>query len=134
MPPERLIMPPTQAPYDVFEIVPDSGIQFLSFKFNINAGEDLWREFSARKLTDNKSPDGTVPVEFHPGENDPDADPKIRARPTDESYTIEKKAAVEAFLNRWIPVPFLARHQGVDQGKDILEVGPSNWARLRISP
>jgi hypothetical protein len=117
-------------------LVPHSGIQFVVLGFNLTTSAKVSREFFGRKRLDQRRPDGTVPMELLPAwnETDPDGEPPYIQTADDEDYVVSKEKAVETFLDQWFPVPFLAVRPGLDeQGEEILEAGPLNWVRAKIS-
>lgn len=122
---------------EVMRIVPHSGLQFLKFDFNLDAGPRFSRPFIEHKLIDKAEPDGDFPVELWPGWNDddPDAAPPFAAKSTDSVYDISKQKALEPFLSRWVPVPYLAVQPRRDQlNRDLFHLGPTNWCRVRVTP
>jgi hypothetical protein len=122
---------------EIIRIVPHSGLQFLVFDFDIDAGPRFSRSFIEHKRLDEIGPDGTFPVELRPGWNDddPDAEPPFTATSTDAVYDISKQKALEPFLSRWVPLPYLAVQSRRDTlGRDLFHQGPTNWCRVRIAP
>ena len=116
---------------ETIKLVPHSGIQFVRFSFDFENTPRFSRPFIEHRET---PASGTPKVELRPGWNDdiPENDPPFVASGTDNSYDISKQKALEPFLNRWVPVPFLASQQGQDdQGRE--QLGPTNWARVRVS-
>jgi hypothetical protein len=95
---------------EIIRIVPHSGVQFLVLDFDLESGPRFSRPFVEHKRLDEVDADGSFPVELRPGWNDddPDADPPFAAKATDSVYDISKQKALEPFLSRWVPVPFLA--------------------------
>ena len=128
----------TSRPYaDVIRIVPHSGLQFLTYEFNIDQVPRFSRPFIEHKLLDQVEPDGTFPVELRPGWNDddPEGAPPFAAKSTDSVYDVSKQKALEPFLSRWVPLPFLAVQPRRDAlGRDMFHRGPTNWCRVRVSP
>lgn len=121
---------------ETMRLVPHSGIQFISLGFNLETSPRFSRAFIGRKRIDERKPDGSVPIELLPGwnEDDPDSDPPFEPAGEDDDYTVSKEKAVGTFVDRWIPVPFLGVRPGFDDhGREILEAGPLNWVRAKIS-
>ena len=126
----------TSQSHDTIKIVPYSGVQFLVYEFDLEKTPRFSRSFIEHKRTE-MAADGTVAVELRPGWNDDniDADPPFPARGTDNQYDISKPRALEAFLNEWVPVPYLAVQPGRDAlGRDLFHQGPTNWCRVKVSP
>lgn len=123
-------------PVETARLVPHSGIQFFTFGLNIEASPPFARSFIGHKFDDQAQPDGTVPMELLPGwnEDDPDGEPPFERQLSDDEYRIAKDKAVDTFLDNWIPVPYLAVRPGLDaRGHEILDAGPIDWVRLRLS-
>jgi hypothetical protein len=122
---------------EVIRIVPHSGIQFLVLEFNLDAGPRFSRPFIERRRVEDVAADGTYPVELRPGWNDDDfdAEPPFKAQGSDAAYDISKQKALEPFLARWTPAPFLAVQARRDTwGRDLFHQGPTNWCRVRVTP
>ena len=121
---------------DKITLVPHSGIQFYTLGFDLQTMPQFARSFIGHKFLDQARADGTVPMELLAGwnEDDPEGEPPHQVTGDDDEYRIAKDKAVDTFLDRWIPVPFLAVRPGLDaQGREILDSGPIDWVRLRIS-
>jgi hypothetical protein len=116
-------------------LVPHSGIQFITLGINLDAPPAFTRKYVGQKLADQVVDEDTVAMKLLPGwnEDEPDKDPDYEAGYEDQPYSIAKDKAVLTFLNEWIPVPFLAVKPGLEQGREILDAGPLDWARMRIS-
>jgi hypothetical protein len=126
-----------QSPAEAIRIVPHSGIQFLVYDFNLEKSPRFSRSFIEHKRTESVAPDGSVAVELRPGWNDddPEADPPFLATGGDIVYDISKQRALEPFLSRWVPIPFLAVKAGhYEQGRELFHPGPTNWCRVRVVP
>jgi hypothetical protein len=114
---------------EVITLVPQSGIQFLDFCLDLAGLASLDHAFleegaegGERMLTPLRRRDGAF---FHP------ATGKRVAEPT---YRPSVQRALEPFLAGWVPIPFM-RILGPDaDGRDVLEQGPSNWARAHVVP
>ena len=118
-------------------LVPHSGVQFLTFAFDIASGPRAARTFIERPLPAEKAADGTMPFQLLPGYNevDPDEEPPYKLQAGDDEYDISAGKALECFLHRWVPMPFFAVLPGrTASGHPKLDKGPSNWARARLMP
>ncbi|MGI3168680.1 virulence factor SrfB [Pseudooceanicola sp. C21-150M6] len=112
-------------------LVPFSGIQMLDFGFSLHdiatkpskfvertvnsGGEEVERTllpYTGNEEIDNKIDEGTLP--------------------DDDNYAIRPHAALEPFLEKWVPVPVLRLkpERGAD-GSERYDAGPSSWARMR---
>lgn len=121
---------------DTHRLVPHSGIQFLTYGFHLEGSPKFSKGFIGHKLVDQVAPDGSVPMELLTAWNDddPEAEPEHPASSEDDEYQISKEKAVETFLDKWVPLPVLKVRPGFDdKGREILEAGPIDWVRLRIS-
>lgn len=122
----------------VATLAPHSGVQFLVFGIDIEAGDRFSRNFIERPQLDQRRPDGVTPIHLLPGYNeiDPEHEPlyKFDERLGDDTYDINKLRAIEPFVDNWVPVPFLAVRPGAGSGGlPVLAQGPSNWARARVA-
>ena len=118
------------------KIAPHSGIQFLTFGFDIEKTGQFSRSFIEHRRMDMRGEGGVTPIELRPNWNDddPELDPPFPAKGADEVYEIPKQKALEPFLEKWTPVPYFAVQAGRDRyGRELLQPGPTNWARLRVS-
>jgi len=121
---------------ETYRLVPHSGIQFITFGIDLDAQPSFARKFIGVKLPDRAVDDDTVAMKLLPGwnEEEPDKEPEYQPDYEDDEYSIAKDKAVLTFLNEWIPLPFLAVKPGLEHGREILDAGPLDWARMRISP
>jgi hypothetical protein len=122
--------------HDTIRVIPNSGIQFIDYGFNLDEVGRLSREFLERRMDGTPAgPDGKVPVRLFPlwNEDNPDAEPATKPQGDDDVYEINKVRALEPFLNTWVPVPYLRIKPGRGPlGEEILDKGPTNWARVRV--
>lgn len=119
---------------ETLRLVPHSGIQFLSYGLQLKDTGAFSRDFIYHKLASETNVDGSVKIELQArwDDNKPDVEHPVVGG--DEDDTISKDKAIDAFLNCWIPVPFLDVRPGIDEhGREILGKGPLNWARMRIT-
>ncbi|MDO9428511.1 MAG: virulence factor SrfB [Methylobacterium sp.] len=114
-------------------LVPHSGVQFVEYAFNIDTVGRLSRRFIEREVDAGPEQAGHRTYRLLPtwDETDPGADEIETARGTDRDYAIGERGALEVFLEKWTPVPMLRVKAGIEGG-DELDVGPSNWARVRV--
>jgi hypothetical protein len=122
---------------ETIRIVPHSGIQFLTYDFDLESLPRFSRSFIVHRRIDAVAADGSIPLELRPGWNDddPEADAPIPPKASDVTYDISKQKALEPFVGHWVPVPFLAVKQNRDAlGRALFHQGPTNWARMRITP
>lgn len=110
-------------------LVPDTGVQFHDFDLDVEAlprlARTFWEQPSGdqhvlRTLTEDV--DGTLLTET--GESPPS---------DDGVYTIGRSQAFEMHVNQWVPLPYFLVLPAA-AGSVRFDVGPSNWARMRIAP
>jgi len=114
----------------IVTLAPHSGIQFLDFAFTLDGSIRLSRSFLEEKGADG---DGKVLHALTAEGSDwlhpltgAVVDPGL-------TYSINIQRALEPFIDRWVPVPFM-RILGRDEvGRDVFDQGPSNWARLFVT-
>ncbi|WP_299629091.1 virulence factor SrfB, partial [uncultured Tateyamaria sp.] len=112
-------------------LVPFSGIQMLDFGFDLNA-LDLRPMRYIERVT--KEQDGENILTLFPlsGDDVRDADVLDARRDDDDEYSVRPVAALEPFLEKWVPVPFLrVKSQRGPAGELQYDPGPSSWARMR---
>jgi hypothetical protein len=122
----------------IVSLVPHSGVQFVTFGLDIEAKESsrFSRKFIERPQFAEKQPNGRVPLHLLPGYNeaDPDAESDYKFQKGDDSYDINRTAALDPFIDEWVPVPILALRPGTNaDGFPLMAQGPSNWARVRVA-
>lgn len=124
---------------DEVTLVPYTGIQIFDFGFNLDAlsikssrfiergtgevqqaGDDNEEHLQERIL---------IPLTGNPED---DADVEAASRPDDDPYSVKPEAALEPFLEKWVPVPVLRlKSERGPGGEERYDPGPSSWARLR---
>jgi hypothetical protein len=114
-------------------LVPHSGVQFVEYAFHIDTVGRLSRRFVERAVTGTPQGDGRRTYRLLPtwNEDDPGAEAVETARGDDREYAVGERGALEVFLEKWTPVPMLRVKAGVEGGEE-LDLGPTNWARVRI--
>lgn len=115
-------------------LVPFSGIQFLTASFDLSRVNAFKLHFIERPFPA-EATDAGVPWKLLQGwnDNDPNGDPPNVESSADEAYDITKQAAIDPFLGKWVPIPYLKRLPGrrVD-GEFDFEKGPTNWSRVMV--
>ncbi len=127
--------PNGQTAAEVLKLAPHSGVQFLVYDLDLDAVPRFSRSFIEHRRMDLRGADGVTPVELRPNWNDddPELDPPFPARGGDEVYEVDNQKALEPFLGRSTPVPYLAVQSARDSyGRELLQNGPTNWARVLI--
>ena len=117
-------------------LIPASGIQFLDVDFDINALPRISRPFWDEKPMHLRDARGDQQVLLRALEQSDEGelfDPVGRNHPPeDEVYRITRTQALEPFLGKWVPLPFLRVQSRSADGMPIFDEGPTNWARLRV--
>jgi hypothetical protein len=124
---------------DIVTLVPQSGVQFIDLRFNIEALDKDTRQFWEQPLPEGQAYDPRgVLVNLKTLQRDEDGswiDPATGQQPgEDETYPISRPKAFEAFLNQWIPLPYLRVEDAAAKADDVRQLGPTNWARIRVVP
>jgi hypothetical protein len=115
-------------------LVPFSGIQFVDYAFDSEAIGRFSRSFVERTEARREEDDlkALIPLT---GEDEEDARRLGQRQPDDEEFAINKERALEPFLDKWVPVPFLRILPGRGSfGEELYDRGPTNWARARVIP
>lgn len=121
----------------LISIVPNSGLQFVDRRFNLDALPvrdcPFWEEVVGREPDEN----GRLPVVLRPLTQDERTrelvDPATgQTPPEEEVYKLNRVKGLEVFLDKWVPVPFFrVRARGAD-GAPVFDRGPTNWVRVRV--
>ena len=117
-------------------LVPNSGIQFVEYGFHIDRIPRINRPFIEREFPTERDPKtGEVPIRLLAGwnEDDPDSGETTESAYGDRIYALTAVRALEPFLGKWVPIPYIA-HPRLDQigGRPSYRNGPTNWARVRV--
>ncbi len=123
-------------------IVPQSGIQFLDFAFDLARHARLSAAFWEEPRPDKLGPDGQPLVLLRKLNQDAegnlvfwdDETKQLRTAPEDTSYKISAAKALEAFAGQWLPFPLLHLAERGPDGRDSFRQGPTTWARLLVQP
>ena len=118
-------------------LVPNSGVQFVVRSFEPELAR-ISRSYVERR-SDARDDGDEVRVRLEPAFNplDPDEPINIPYDPYDRTYDIGQLKAIEAFVNKWLPIPYIVHPQ-----HDLRESrtdpkfrnGPTNWARVKLVP
>jgi hypothetical protein len=115
-------------------LAPHSGVQFVELPLDLAKVTRFQRDFVERPEQVPKGAERRAILLGLWNEDEPDGDPLLHPQPGDDEYTINKDKAVEAFLGKWLPIPFLRLLPGIDSfGREAFDRGPTNWARMRIT-
>ena len=117
---------------DEVTLVPYSGTQMLDFGFQLDALELRNARFVERVVggTDTAEEWALLPLT---GDADADAAVTDSGQADDDEYSVRSVAALEPFLEKWIPVPVLRiKNDRGPGGEERFDPGPTSWARMRI--
>lgn len=113
---------------DEVALVPYSGVQFLDFGFSLDMLTVRNARFVERPVGEDDAQEewALIPLE---GEEVAEFEPGDR----DDAYSVRPVAALEPFLEKWVPVPVLRiKLERGPGGEERYDPGPSTWARLRV--
>lgn len=116
---------------DEITLVPYSGIQMLDFGFDLNKLELRPMRFIER-VTGEQNGEKILTLFPLSGDDDRDAEVLDARHDEDDEYSVRPVAALEPFLEKWVPIPFLRlKSQRGPAGELQYDPGPSSWARMR---
>jgi len=120
-------------------LIPNSGIHFWDVDLDADALPRQARVFWEEPLGGPPDEHGAVCARLHELWPDPDTgqpvDPLTRdAPPSEETYPISARQAIDMHLGRWVPLPYFMLLSRGSTGQEAHERGPSNWARGRLVP
>lgn len=110
----------------VVTLVPQSGIQFLDFGFDLDGVR-----FNKSFLEEDVPSEGVMlrPLVNRGGE----LLHPVSLEPVEPTYSINAARALDLFLGAWVPLPFM-RVMGRDvDGNEVFDQGPSNWVRVFVT-
>lgn len=112
-------------------LVPYSGVQMLDFGFDLNK-LDIRPLRYIERVTREQDDENILTLFPLSGDDTRDADVLDARRDDDDEYSVRTVAALEPFLEKWVPVPFLrVKSQRGPAGELQYDPGPSSWARMR---
>jgi hypothetical protein len=125
----------------VVSLVPGSGVQFLDFGFNSDEVAKVGRAFWEEEDVDVKSLRRLRYIKLDPKTNERvDARDLVettsprRKIPEERIYEINARRALETYENEWVPLPVLRIMGRTELGELKFAEGPSNWARVFVTP
>jgi hypothetical protein len=116
------------------QLVPHSGVQFVTRFLNLPDAARFRRAFIERS-DDPRAEPTRRNVWLYPDWNpdDPAQQGVLEEQSGDERYTINAERALEPYLGKWVPVPYLRVKTGrIGGGGRQFDRGPTNWARVRV--
>ncbi len=126
----------TTVPNDetTLQLVPHSGVQFITRFLNLPDAARFRRAFIEHSENPGAEPTRRN-VWLYPdwSADDPSRQGILEEQPGDERYTINAEKALEPFLGKWVPVPYLRIRPGrAEGGGRHFDRGPTNWVRVRV--
>ena len=117
---------------DEIALVPWSGTQMLDFGFRLDTLDLRPARFIERVVGGTEAHEEWALLPMT-GEAEADEAVEAGARPDDDEYSVRPVAALEPFLEKWVPVPVLRikNNRGAG-GEERFDPGPTAWARLRV--
>ncbi|MEM1350900.1 MAG: virulence factor SrfB [Pseudomonadota bacterium] len=117
---------------DEVALVPYSGVQILDFGFDPGAMDIKAAKFIERITREEvgEIERTLIPLSGREAQDAPTLDASLD---TDDAYSIRPVAALEPFLEKWVPVPVLrVKTQRGPGGEERFDPGPTAWARMRV--
>lgn len=117
-------------------LIPGGCPQLLDFAAPLSELDSV--RYSFEELTE-AAPGGESRVHLHAFRKDAEGEYVDELDPARTvgayGYELTAKKAIQPWLGRWIPVPFLRTREQTwpDSGECRFEYGPTNWARARLS-
>ncbi|MEL6677804.1 MAG: virulence factor SrfB [Pseudomonadota bacterium] len=115
------------------KLVPNSGIQFVDFAFDLSEYRRATRSFIERPTDQSGGAEHVRLLRVPDLGDDEDLPAEFVERPGDVSRDVNSVQALEVFLEKWVPVPFLRVKDGqIGLPQAEFDHGPTNWARARV--
>jgi hypothetical protein len=105
----------------------------MTYGLSIGTTGKLSRRFIERTTDVVEGSDGKPEYKLVLGwdETDPTSGVEESATQNDKEYSISERLALEMFMEKWVPVPMF-RVKSDPDGRTIFDLGPTNWARMRV--
>jgi hypothetical protein len=115
------------------KLVPFSGVQFYVTTFDRDASGPFNKNFYVARQRVRTGALEEVRLSLKPDWDDDNPDAQIEAPPEYEYESISKLKSYEAFVGQWMPVPLL-KVLGESARGTRFDIGPTNWARVLVTP
>jgi hypothetical protein len=115
------------------KLVPFSGVQFYVTTFDRDASGPFNKNFYVVRQRIRAGGVEEVRLSLKPDWDDDNPDAQIEPPSEYEYEAVSKLKAYEAFVGEWMPVPLL-KVLGESARGTRFDIGPTNWARVLISP
>ncbi|MAY87358.1 MAG: virulence factor SrfB [Pseudooceanicola sp.] len=117
---------------DEVTLVPWSGVQMLDFGFRLDTLDLRNARFVERVIGGTEAAEEWALVPLT-GDAALDETAEEEARADDDEYSVRPSAALEPFLEKWVPVPVLrVKNDRGPGGEERFDPGPTAWARCRV--
>ncbi|HTR87529.1 MAG TPA: virulence factor SrfB, partial [Reyranella sp.] len=118
-------------------LVPNSGVQFVEYGFHLDRVPRFQRPFIEREFPQERDQrTGEIPARLLAGWNEdfPETGEPPPRDYTDRVYELSPVRALEPFLGKWVPVPYVAHLRADPFGPTpVYRNGPTNWVRVRVT-
>jgi hypothetical protein len=115
------------------KLVPFSGVQFYVTTFDRDASGPFNKNFYVVRQRIRTGGIEEVRLSLKPDWDDDNPDAQIEPPPEYEYEAVSKLKSYEAFVGEWMPVPLL-KLLGESARGTKFDIGPTNWARVLITP
>jgi hypothetical protein len=114
-------------------LIPFSGVQFYVTTFDRDASGPFSKNFYVVRQRVRKGDSEEVRLSLKPDWDDDNPNAQIEQPAEYEYEAVSKLKSYEAFVGEWLPVPVL-KMLGESAHGTRFDVGPTNWARVLITP
>ncbi len=115
------------------KLIPFSGVQFYVTTFDRDASGPFSRNFYVVRQRAREGETEEVRLSLKPDWDDDNPNAQIETPEEYEYEAVSKLKSYEAFVGEWMPVPVL-KVLGESAGGTRFDVGPTNWARVLVTP
>src|SRR5712691_5436554 len=115
------------------KLVPFSGVQFYVTTFDRDVGGPFNKNFYVVRQRVREGGTEEVRLSLKPDWDDDNPSAQVEAPPEHEYEAVSKLKSYEAFVGEWMPVPIL-KVLGESARGTRFDIGPTNWARVLVTP
>jgi hypothetical protein len=115
------------------KLVPFSGVQFYVTTFDRDTSGPFSKNFYVARQRIRMGGVEEVRLSLKPDWDDDNPDAQVEPPPEYEYETVSKLKSYEAFVGQWMPVPVLKVLGETARGTRF-DIGPTNWARVLVTP
>lgn len=117
---------------NIFTIIPNSGLQFLDFGFDFATVSGHRRSFRESSAAASEGNEVSLDIIHTDAESDTVVSHTGAVVSEDGMFSVRFEAALAAFGDDWIPMPFFKELGRDSEGQWRFDQGPSNWVRAKI--